>query len=264
MRPAGLPDAPGGRPVPYPAADPYRNFCRWAFCAALAGLGAWLPLSAQGRALIVCASLLLMTCAALATLGFIPKWRGQPHRGSSPVLWLGALFIAGGAAFDIAATVRHSPDLALEANPFAVALLDSGMPLARVMWLGLAAQAVLVLAGLMLWCNFRIRSSWYLHRLSDLGDGSLSLRLLGLRGGSASALLLGRGTDHPLLVSSLGALTLGVFAYRWYLGLEWFGWVPVSRAWAPLACMALAWLALYGWACHHLTPRDRPADPSTR
>ena len=264
MSPAGLPDAPRGRPVPYRGEDPYRRFCHWALYAAVVGLGTMLPLPAQGRQLIAYASLLLMGFAAVSTFGFVPKWRGQPHRWSSPALWLGVAFIAGGAAFDVAATLWHSPELELEGNPVAVALLDSGMAPVRVKLLGLVAQAGLVFAATMLWCNFCVRRSWYLRRLSDIGDGSLSLRLLGLRDGSVATLLFGRGTDYALLVSSLGALAIGAFAYRWYLGLEWFGWVPISRTLAPLACMALAWLALHGWACHRLTPRDRPADSSRR
>lgn len=264
MSPAGLPGAPRGRPVPCHGDDPYRRFCHWALYAAVVGLGTLLPLAAHGRVLLAYASLLLMGFATLATLGFVRKWRGQPQRAASPTLWLGVLFIVGGAAFDIGATLWHSPDLAMESNPVAVALLDDGMAPARVKWLGLVAQCGLVLAAALLWCNFCVRRSWYLRRLSDLGDGSLSLRLLGLRDGSVATLLLGRGTDHALLVSSLGALTIGVFAYRWYLGLEWFGWVPVSRTLAPLGCIALAWLALYGWACHRLTPRNTPADSSSR
>jgi len=264
VSPAGLPDAPRGRPVPRQGDDPYRRFCHWALYTAVVGLGTLLPLAAHGRVLIVYASLLLMGFAILATLGFVSRWRGQPHRWSSPTLWLGVLFIAGGAAFDIGATLWHSPDLEMESNPLAVALLDSGMALPRVKLLGLIAQCGLVFAATMLWCNFCVRRSWYLRRLSDIGDRSLSLRLLGLRDSSVATLLLGRGTDHALLVSSLGALAIGAFAYRWYLGLEWFGWVPISRTVAPLACMALAWLALYGWANHRLTPRDRPADFSSR
>ena len=259
MSPAGLPDAPGGHPVSSNDAAAYRRFCRWASWTVVVGAGTLLPMESSWRALCAVAVLPLLAITAAATLRFPAQWPAQ-RNWRSPALWLGLAFMAGGTAFDIAATMRHSPDLAMEANPVAVALLDHGVPAARVKLLGLAAQAILLVAASMLWINFCARRAWYLRRLDALGDGSLSLHLLGQGQASVAGVLLGRGTDLAVLVSTLGALVPGAFAYRWYLGLEWFGWVPVSRGWAPVGCVALAWLALYAWASYRLTPPPPATD----
>ncbi|HEY0333105.1 MAG TPA: hypothetical protein VGC74_05260 [Stenotrophomonas sp.] len=241
------------------AIDVYRRFCRWAVLAILAGLGTLLPLPAQASVLCALASLSLVVIAALSTLRFVRHWRNHPRCWQSPVFWLGLAFMAAGVAFDILATLRHSPDLALEGNPIAVALLEQGLPIAGVKLFGLVAQVMLMLGAAMLWGNFCVRREWYLRRLDALGDGSLSLHLLGLGRASLVGVMLGVGSDIPLLVSTLGALMPGAFAYRWYLGLEWFGWVPISRIWAPLGCVGAAWLALYAWTSYRLTPGAPPA-----
>src|SRR5262245_51655387 len=73
-----------------------------------------------GAAYAVPALLLLVVLSAgrLAGLGWSPVPR--------LLVLAGVVFAAGGAAFDVVATVKHSPDLELEQNPIARALLDSG------------------------------------------------------------------------------------------------------------------------------------------
>ena len=71
---------------------------------------------------------LLVVCVYLA---------GKLARGgasSANYIWMlaGMAFLIGGAAFDIGATIYHSPDLESEANPVARALLDSGYSVALV------------------------------------------------------------------------------------------------------------------------------------
>ena len=54
------------------------------------------------------------------------------------------IFIVGGAAFDIAATLHHTPDLQQEANPIARALLDSGYSLPVVYGLAIVCQGLYI------------------------------------------------------------------------------------------------------------------------
>src|SRR5688572_23529072 len=72
---------------------------------------------------------------------------------SANSIWLlaGLAFIIGGAMFDIAATIYHSPDLSSEANPVARALLDSGYSVTLVYVLGGLCQGLYILLLCLLW-----------------------------------------------------------------------------------------------------------------
>jgi hypothetical protein len=63
----------------------------------------------------------------------------------------GAVFIAGGAGFDIFATLLHSPDLSRESNPIARLLLDSGKSVEFVMFFGAVCQSLAAIASVLLW-----------------------------------------------------------------------------------------------------------------
>lgn len=253
------------RPVVLQAPDPYRRFLGWSLGAAILGLSVLIALPSPLARTSIAACLASLVMATWTALGFARQWSVPRRSRGRAGLWLGLAFIVGGVAFDITATLLHSPDLSAEGNPVAVVLLTQGVSSTWVKVIGVTAQALLLVCGLLLWCNFHARREWYLAQLSDVGDGSLSRRMLGWRDLSLGSMLLGRGGDAAVQVCTLGAVSLGVFAYRWYLGLEWFGLVPISRTVAPVACLLLAWLALYSWVCHRLShrPPHAPESPPT-
>src|SRR5262249_41400670 len=64
---------------------------------------------------------------------------------------LGCAFVVGGAAFDIFATVLHSPNLSDEGNPVARALLDAGHPVAFLYGYAAVGQSLYLLFLCTLW-----------------------------------------------------------------------------------------------------------------
>ncbi len=188
-------------------------------------------------------------CAVLA-LGFRRDWKGG--RVTIPLL-AGAIFIVGGAAFDIYATLHHSPDLEHEANPLARTLLDEGLAPATVLMLGGIGQACLVFTSLMIWMNLVIRFKWYEGKIGTSERSGLAGKVLLVNrmfgapdNGLAS--LLGMRTDPEVLICGVGFLMLPLYAYRWYLGLEWFGLVPISRIVVPVSLVVLALAVQFIWA----------------
>src|SRR5262245_56014805 len=57
----------------------------------------------------------------------------------------GVVWILGGVAFDIGATIIQTPDLRQETNPIARSLLDSGHPVSFVFGYGAVAQSLYAL-----------------------------------------------------------------------------------------------------------------------
>jgi hypothetical protein len=193
--------------------------------------------------------LLALLCAAAGWLAWL---------GSSRVPWpafaAGTLFVAGGAAFDVFATLWHSPDLAQEENPIARVLLDSGHPVRQVYAYGAVYQVLIVALVCLLWLG--LLRHWAALVDSVRGHRGLFDFLKAASGGAELSyrqwLLPLRAAEFPWafhLAWLLAATLLGGSAYRWHLGLEWFGVVPhgwrqvVLWTSVSVGCVAyLAWL----------------------
>jgi hypothetical protein len=162
---------------------------------------------------------------------------------------LGIAFILGGPTFDIVATVIHTPDLKLEANPIARTLLDSGHTLPFVYAYGFVAQGLLVLVQCALWVGLLRHRRILVESLR--GFPSLLLFLKAATGGAELTwrqwLFPLRAADLPRayhLLWLLAVLLLAGVVYRWYLGLEWFGLVPFVR-WPVVVLAVVGGLAGY-------------------
>jgi hypothetical protein len=218
----------------------YYAVCSTAFIVVACGIA---ESRNAGLFLAVCALFGLAVCAVLA-VGFCRKWKGGNLSFS---LVAGAAFIGGGAAFDIFATLRHSPDLEHEANPLARTLLDAGVEPATVLLLGAIAQIFLVFTSIMIWLNLMIRLRWYERMVRRPGSSGLLGKLFGVpeRG---FMFLMGKQLDPEIAICGLGFLVIPMFAYRWYLGLEWFGVVPISRILVPVSMLVVTLAIQLLWA----------------
>lgn len=222
------------------------------------GAATLMPLPvALGSAFAVTAIVGVAAVAALS-LGLRRDWSQRPT--ALRASWLGAAFIVAAIAFDVTATLHHSPRLDDEANPIAVALLGNGAPLGWVIGLGSVGQISLTLAQCMFWLNFLRRREDYLRwlRLSDART-PLWMRLSGARKPSLANVLLGRDAEPGVQVVALGPYALAMAAYRLWLGLEWFGWVPLSRVVVPAACLLGTFAGMWCWA-HRRLRIAGPAD----
>lgn len=134
-----------------------------------------------------------------AAPGPVPAW----------MIALATLHFLGGAAFDMIATIVHTPDLAWEANPIAVALLDHGVPLGIIYGYAVVAQVALQALSILGVCGWL---GW--RRAFAAGDVPIDRETIALR----------------LLVAWVPCDVLWAFL-RWYLGAEWFaaGALPAVR-----------------------------------
>lgn len=177
--------------------------------------------------------------------------------GTQPVpyglLIAGCSFVVGGAAFDIFATVVHSPDLALETNPIARLLLDSGHSTRFVYVYAGFCQFAFALLICLLWAGLLRHRKSIVHSVRDC-TGPMQI-FKALTGGARLTwrqwlcpLRLADLPDFSTYVWVLTVMWVAGAAYRWYLGLEWFGFSPVDRLYVgvitPLAGIAayVAWV----------------------
>ena len=161
----------------------------------------------------------------------------------------GVIFIVGGAAFDIAATLHHTPDLRQEANPIARALLDSGYSLAAVYGLAVVCQGLYVSLICATWVAL-LKNRSFLVR--SLGEARSPLAFLKAATGGAG--LTCRQWFFPMRFSqfpdtryAVWVLAVTLFASgaeRWYLGFEWYGLVYGSRM-PVVVCAILLGLCIY-------------------
>lgn len=148
----------------------------------------------------------------------------------------GALFLAGGAAFDGIATLIKSPTLTREANPIARSLLDSGFSVWFVILYGIVSQIALVAFICILWAAFlkhketlialvkgkNERSGWEFIKAA-LGGAHLSWRQF---------LMPYKFSEFPTSYYMLWLVPIGFVGgclYRWYLGFNWLGLVSLPR-----------------------------------
>jgi hypothetical protein len=102
-------------------------------------------------AAIPTAYVLPIPLAGLAFLAFRLMISGPKLVQSSKVLMLGGAFPGVSAWFDMLATIVHTPDLRLEQNPIARALLDSGHNCSFVVSYAVVCESLLMLAIGLLW-----------------------------------------------------------------------------------------------------------------
>jgi hypothetical protein len=163
----------------------------------------------------------------------------------------GLALIVGGAMFDIAVTVIHSPGLENEANPYVRALLDSGHSLEVVYAHGVVTQGLYVALFCAVWIGFlrhqgilleTIRlaapAGWLDFVKAVTGGGHLTMRqwLLPLR---ASEVPL---AYHGLWLTGV-AVVFGITLFRYYAALEWLGYFEpaiVARVVVVLGGVSLA------------------------
>lgn len=205
--------------------------------ASAAGLGDGLKVVLS----YMCIASLVVT--AIISSGFIYHW-GKFKINA--LLVLGSLFIFFGAVFDIFATLYNSPDLTYEANPIARTFLDSGLSSGAVIVIGFVAQASFIVISLLLWANFIVRLDWYKEVVRESSGISLVGRIFGAMDSRFSS-LFGARVNHEVAVSSAGFLVMFIFVYRWYLGFEWFGVVPISRIAMPVIILVLSFSSIFIW-----------------
>ena len=170
---------------------------------------------------------------------------------------LGFAFVAGGALFDVVATLSRSPDLRLEANPIARLFLDSGESLTFVFIYAAVCQTMLVLTICALWNGVLKHRSFLIE--SVRGCHSPLLLLKATTGGRFLTwqqwLIPFRRPVPPdarFVVCMLGPALVAGSAYRWYLGLEWLGFVNYGyRVYVLVGSMS-----------DNLTRRRRPDHPT--
>lgn len=166
---------------------------------------------------------------------------------------LGLGFLIGGPVLDLAATVTHSPDLAMEGNPVARALLDSDHSLFWVYRYAFATQAMLIATACALWIGLlrhrdqivqavgRHAGFWEFFKAAT-GGGPLTWRQW-LFPVKASEI------PHPYHYFWIFVVAFVSGAIdRWAVALNWYGLVPLEARWAILGTsMTLGVTAYFAW-----------------
>jgi hypothetical protein len=179
-------------------------------------------------------------------------------------LLFGLAFIVGGAAFDITATVAHTPDLSQEQNPIARVLLDGGHSLSFVYWYGLICQPLYLAFVAFLWVGL-LR---HRHSILDSVRGSHTFLQL-VKAATGGLRLTWRQWCLPLRLSELpnayhllwvlAVILIAGSMDRWYLGVEWYGFLAGAR-WVIFCISVAGGLGLYFvWLWRMV--RNLPADP---
>lgn len=160
----------------------------------------------------------------------------------------GIVYLAGGAMFDMFATIRHSPNLELEGNVLARTLLDSGHSLGFVYTYAFLGQSLLIT----IMCTFWVALIRHRDILRNSIDNRSALRFFQTATGGRD--LTFRQWLIPLRMSELPhAYHLFWIAYimlfagaidRWYLGCQWYGLFSLNR-WVLL--ITAFGVGLVGW-----------------
>jgi len=181
---------------------------------------------------------------------------------------LGVFYVVGGGAFDITATIIHSPDLQREANPIARTLLDSDHSIRFVYSYAGVCQSLYLSLICTLWIALLKHRQTLAASVSDTRS---FFRFL--KAATAGAHLSWRQWLFPIKLSELPnayhlmwvmsvVMIIGVID-RWYLGLEWFRLVPSLR-WIVNGVGLVAGLTLYLiwlWLASRITDNPEEPDP---
>lgn len=176
----------------------------------------------------------------------------------------GAVFIVGGAAFDMVATVIHSPDLRMEGNVVARMLIRSGHKIATVYVYAIVAQSLMIALDIILWFSL-IRHRRLLIESLDRPENFAQF----IKAATGGAYLTWRQWSAPLNLSELGRiyppfwllviLVVAASSDRWYLGLKWFNVVSGNRTLVLSISLISACLGFYTWLWVS-SQRNRKAD----
>lgn len=211
----------------------------------------YLPALAPARAPV---SLILIPLLLYALALAIPTVRVSPHPLPLPAFLAGALFVIGGTAFDLYATIVHTPDLAREGNPVARTLLDAGYPLHTVIAFGIVAQVLMTAFLVTLWAGV-LKHRPVLLASAERSNSKNVFEFI--KAGVGAADLTWRQAFFPFTYSELprayhfiwyiATVFVVMWAYRWSLGLAWFG----HLSWPATKIVALTAAAL-GITLHSL------------
>ena len=186
--------------------------------------------------LLTAYSLPILGVVTLALLcGFIRQGNTQLP---SMITVCGGLFIIGGALTDIAVTVIHSPDLAMEGNLYLRILLDSEHSLAFVYAYAFITQLLYIALFCGLWIGF-LKHRWLIvQSVSSSSPRSILEFIKAATGGAHLSvrqwLLPLRMSEIPLLYHYVWVIAIpivfGISQFRWYVAMEWLGVVEPDFA----------------------------------
>ena len=186
--------------------------------------------------LLTAYSLPVLGVVTLALLcGFIRQGNTQLP---SVITFCGGLFIIGGALTDIAVTVIHSPDLAMEGNLYLRILLDSEHSLPFVYTYAFITQSLYIALFCGLWIGF-LKHRWMIAQsVSSAAPRSILEFVKAATGGSHLTirqwLLPLRMSEIPLLYHYVWVIAIpivfGISQFRWYVAMEWLGIVEPDFA----------------------------------
>jgi len=174
----------------------------------------------------------LLICVVVVTRKLFSLYNILPEKLPAKSFLLGGLVVVGGTTFDIVNTIIQTPDLSFEGNPVARLFLDNHFSVSFIYTLGAFGQSLVVLFTLLLWAVFLKTYPFLLSEMQNNPPKSLICTILGGAQASYIDLLIGR-IEPIYTVTAVVPLLVGSFFYRWYLGLEWLGLVPISRVLVP-------------------------------
>jgi hypothetical protein len=184
----------------------------------------------------------------ILALGASGRWYQQGEKTApSWAVSVGLLLIIGAGLADIVATLYHTPDLALEGNPFARLLLDRGTSLRAVFVFAGMVQALYLAMQAILWL------AWCCHREAWLAPARQApsfrqfLRQLGWKSLVPIRPALWPSA-HQLLMSVAPVFLFPEALHRLYLALGWFGLVPWVEELLLILLLTLGGCAgMLGW-----------------
>lgn len=143
----------------------------------------------------------------------------------------GSLFIIGGALTDITVTVIHSPDLAMEGNPYLRVLLDSNHSLVFVYGYACITQSLYIALFCGLWLGFLKHRRTIADSVSAAAPRTVFDFVKAATGGSHLTtrqwLLPLHPSEIPLLYHYVWLVAIpivfGISLFRWYVAMEWLG-----------------------------------------
>lgn len=155
------------------------------------------------------------------------------------LLWGGCFIILGGVFFDVINTIIGSPDLSLESNPIVLYMSRNRLSLNSIYLLGFLGQVTLITMATLLWAVFLKNFNFLVEHLKGSSGRILFYEIIGGKETTLFKLIIGKTNPFNVIMFCI-PLFISIFIYRWYLGLEWLGLVPISRIIAPTVIICAA------------------------
>ena len=154
-------------------------------------------------------------------------------KARNPLAWktfiAGCIFMIGGAFFDIAATIYHTPDLKREANPIVRFLFANGFSISFIYIYGIIAQFLTILWGVLLWAAFIRHRTLWLDTVMLLEPKSFAAFIRFSFSGKPFGIidfLIPFGKKRSKKISFIFWIIIpavvGLYFHRWLLGFHWF------------------------------------------